>query len=196
MFMLLTLLFMTSCMVLNVAAYPGALCNVTYQIPTGCGEVLARIEDQMKLWDNTTSCPGNCEQRFFLPDQRGPPLVPVTLEGTGEACEKCPCGQQCMYVHTETSQNIVKGSHITPVIRYVDNISFQVLSGDDDSCKIKGHSFSTGPAWYDYTTNYCNMRNLMVGAGLVELEGYKEESSTDLCMQYDRIMEFGNCNKF
>ena len=53
-----------------------------------------------------------------------------------------------------------------------------------------------GSAWYDYTTNYCNMRNLMVGAGLVELEGYKEESSTDLCMQYDRIMEFGNCNKF
>ena len=40
------------------------------------------------------------------------------------------------------------------------------------------------------------MRNLMVGAGMVELEGYKEESSTDLCMQYDRIEDFGNCNKF
>ena len=48
MFMLLTLLFMTSCMVLKVSAYPGALCNVTYQIPTGCGEVLARIEDQVR----------------------------------------------------------------------------------------------------------------------------------------------------
>ena len=53
-----------------------------------------------------------------------------------------------------------------------------------------------GPAWYDFTTNYCNMRNLMVGSGMVELEGYKEESSTDLCMQYDRIEDFGNCNKF
>ena len=129
----------------------------------------------MKLWDNTTSCAGDCEQvctdkgltflyqnifqRFFLSDKRGPPLVPVTLEGTGEVCEKCPCGQKCMYVHQETSQNIVRGlfvflfpcfiiivllgSHLTPVIRYVDDISFTVLEGDEASCRLKGHSFST-----------------------------------------------------
>ena len=48
MFMQTTLLFLTSFMVLQVAAYPGALCNVTYQIPTGCGEVLASIEDQVR----------------------------------------------------------------------------------------------------------------------------------------------------
>jgi len=70
------------------------------------------------------------------------------------------------------------------------------LSEDETYCKLNGYSFSTGPAWYDYTTNYCNMRNLMVGSGFVQLEGYKEESSTDLCMQFDRIEEFGNCNKF
>ena len=48
MFMLPTLLLITSCMVIKVSAYPGALCNVTYQIPTGCGEVLGRIEDQVR----------------------------------------------------------------------------------------------------------------------------------------------------
>ena len=36
----------------------------------------------------------------------------------------------------------------------------------------------------------------MVGTGLVELEGYNEESSVDLCMQYDKIAAFGNCNRF
>ena len=54
----------------------------------------------------------------------------------------------------------------------------------------------------------------MSGAGMTELSGYRcvqewimvtischsfpfsEESSTDLCMQYDKIEEFGNCNKF
>ena len=36
----------------------------------------------------------------------------------------------------------------------------------------------------------------MDGAGFIGLEGYKEESSTDLCMQYDKIAAFGNCNKF
>ena len=30
-----------------------------------------------------------------------------------------------------------------------------------------------GPAWYDFTTNYCNLRNLMVGAGLAQLQGYR-----------------------
>jgi hypothetical protein len=39
--------------------------------------------------------------------------------------------------------HLYPGSHITPVIRYVDDISFQVLSGDDESCRIKGNSFST-----------------------------------------------------
>ena len=36
----------------------------------------------------------------------------------------------------------------------------------------------------------------MVGAGFSELPGYREMSSVDLCMQYDRIQDFGNCNKY
>jgi len=145
----LSSLLLLTCLCLTtrqVSAYPGALCNVTYSIPARCGQVMEKITNQMKLWDNTTSCAGNCEQRFFLSDQRGPPLVPVTLEGTGEQCDKCPCGQKCMYVHTETTQNIVRGSHITPVIRYVDDISFKILSEDETYCKLNGYSFSTGPA--------------------------------------------------
>merc|ERR1712198_66746 len=180
----------------SVSAYPGALCNVTYDIPAPCSEVLGKLADQMKLWDNTTSCPGDCEKRHFLPDKRGPPLVPVTLEGTGETCKKCPCGQKCLYVHKKTTSSKVSGSHITPVIRYVDDLSFTVLTSSESSCTLKGHSFSTGPAYYDFTTNYCNLRNLMVGTGLASLEGYKEESSTDLCMQYDKIKAYGNCNKY
>ena len=170
-------------------------------------QVFTQLTQQMKSWDNTTGCPGDCEQRYFLDDQRGPPLTPVTLEGSGEICTKCPCGQKCLYVHKETTDSYVKGgykilkelarqiflivgSHITPVIRYVDDVSFEKLpESSENSCKIHGHSFSTvsyevfqnfcksftfkGPAYYDYTTNYCNMRNLMVGAGLVELEGYR-----------------------
>merc|ERR1712241_140202 len=191
-FTMTVIVFMMCCLVMQVRAYPGALCNVTYSIPAPCQEVLSKITNQMKLWDNTTSCPGDCEKAT----KPGPPLVPVSLEGTGENCKKCPCGQKCLYVHKQTSNNVVKGSHITPVIRYVDDISFTVLDSGESFCSLKGHSFSTGPAYYDFTTNYCNMRNLMVGAGLVELEGYKEESSTDLCMQYDKIKAFGDCNKY
>ena len=30
-----------------------------------------------------------------------------------------------------------------------------------------------GPAYYDFTTNYCNLRNLMTGSGLADLDGYR-----------------------
>merc|ERR1711884_314447 len=120
-------------------------------------------------------------------------LLAVTLSGSQVAGYP---GALCLYVHTETSDKFVKGSHITPVIRYVDDIIFEKLGEDENVCTVHGYSFSTGPAYYDYTTNYCNMRNLMVGAGLAGLQGYREESSVDLCMQFDRIEEFGNCNKY
>merc|ERR1711953_245540 len=155
-----------------------------------------RLLLQMREWDETSECPGQCEQRHFLTDKRGPPLTPVTLEGSGEPCEKCPCGQKCLYRFTDASDNFVKGSHITPVIRYVDDIILEKLGETVDGCQVHGHSFSTGPAYYDFTTNYCNMRNLMTGTGMSELQGYREDSSTDLCMQYDKIEAFGNCNKY
>ena len=145
--------------------------------------------------------------------QRGPPLVPVKLAGSGEECDKCPCGQQCLYIPGDRAEGRVAGSHITPVIRYRDDLFFQAIQGDENSCELFGHSHSTvgpqkqhltlicwlvvkGPAWFDFTTNYCNLRNLMVGTGLAERPGYTEQSSTDLCMQFDRIEEFGNCNKY
>ena len=54
----------------------------------------------------------------------------MSMQGTGEPCEKCPCGQKCLYRHTDTTDNLVKGSHITPVIRYVNImvvINFSIL---------------------------------------------------------------------
>merc|ERR1712156_611054 len=146
--------------------YPGALCNVTYSIPTSCEEVTAKIVAQIDQWNEDTSCPGRCEERNSLSPQRGPPLEPVLLQGTGEECTK-----------------------------YKDDLFFRVSDGENGSCDVFGHSHSTGPAYYDFTTNYCNLRNLMTGSGLADLEGYSEDSSTSLCMQYDKIKAFGNCNK-
>lgn len=40
-------LLMFYCIV-NVTAYPGALCNVTYQIPVPCKEVLGKLSDQVE----------------------------------------------------------------------------------------------------------------------------------------------------
>ena len=110
-----TMAHLISCLLLmvvmtSVQCYPGALCNVTYEVPVSCPEVWSGLEKQMKEWDNTTRCPGDCDQRHFLQPQRGPPLVGVRLEGSGEECDKCPCGQKCLYVHTYTDPTFLKGS--------------------------------------------------------------------------------------
>jgi hypothetical protein len=45
---LATLLVMTSYLSMEVTAYPGAQCDVTYLIPTDCGEVLGRLTNQVR----------------------------------------------------------------------------------------------------------------------------------------------------
>merc|ERR1712037_536099 len=153
--------------------YPGALCNVTYSLPVSCSEVTSKIVAQIDLWNEDKACPGRCEERNSLTPQRGPPLQPVLLQGTGEECTKCPCGQQCLYVARGVEDNVILASHVTPVIRYKDDLVFRLTEREDGSCEVFGHSHSTGPAYYDFTTNYCNLRNLMTGSGLADLDGYR-----------------------
>ena len=43
-------------------------------------QVFTALTAQMQQWGEDSECPGQCEQRHFLEDQRGPPLTPVTLE--------------------------------------------------------------------------------------------------------------------
>ena len=43
-------------------------------------QVFSALTLQMQDWGEESECPGQCEQRHFLEDKRGPPLTPVTLE--------------------------------------------------------------------------------------------------------------------
>ena len=56
-------------------------------------------------------------------------------------------------------------------------------------------AYSTSSLWYailDYGTNYCNLRNIVDGAGLSSENGFNEETSTSICTQYDSI----DCERF
>ena len=44
------------------ASYPGALCNVTYSLPVPCAEATSRLAAQLDLWNEESSCPGQCEK--------------------------------------------------------------------------------------------------------------------------------------
>jgi len=50
--------------------------------------------------------------------------------------------------------------------RYVDDLTFSLAASSASACSLTGHSSSS--TWYavlDMGTNYCNLRNILDGAG-------------------------------
>ncbi|XP_064647616.1 uncharacterized protein LOC135500237 [Lineus longissimus] len=101
-------------------------------------------------------------------------------------------GEKCRYKLVSNEGNVVKATHTTPVKEYVDDLSF-TFAGQDKTCSCDG--YSTSETWYavlDYGTNYCNLNNLITGAGLNKTAGYKEETSDSICTQYSSH----DCDKY
>lgn len=79
----------------------------------------------------------------------------------------------------------MNGVHLTPVQRYSDTFHYELTEDGEGKCKVKGYSQSD--LWYailDYGTNYCNIWNLVDGAGLTATNGFSEDTSNALCTQY------------
>ncbi|XP_052804170.1 uncharacterized protein LOC128234168 [Mya arenaria] len=102
-----------------------------------------------------------------------------------ETADNCANGgEKCLYKISDVSDAEIKGTHETPVKHYKDDISFK-LTKAGTGCNVEG--FSTSETWYavlDYGTNYCNLENLITGAGLNATANYKETTSDDVCTQY------------
>jgi len=148
-----------------------ASCQIEWQIKSECNVVKQKIIGQMQAWNTNTSCPT-----------------------VNESCPKMPCGQRCLYTYDEskTEANKIFGKHETPVKRYSDSLSFE-FEQSGDVCKVKGYSSSD--LWYailDYGTNYCNIWNLVDGAGLTGKDGFVETTSDSVCTQYSSR----DCSRF
>eukprot|EP00088_Acartia_fossae_P003873 TRINITY_DN11665_c0_g1_i7.p1 TRINITY_DN11665_c0_g1~~TRINITY_DN11665_c0_g1_i7.p1 ORF type:complete len:190 (-),score=11.73 TRINITY_DN11665_c0_g1_i7:75-644(-) len=185
-----SLLLLTAGLVF-VDSYPNhAECRVIFKIPLSCGEVRTRLVQQINTWNRNSRCPGDCH---LVSEGRGAPLVPVKYEGTNTECRECPCGQKCLYQLQSVASNQIKGSHFTPVKKYEDKFRFSLTEQGASTCRVNGFSSATlSYAYFDFGTNYCNLRNLMDGAGLSSISGYGERTSKDRCMQLDKI----NCRKY
>merc|ERR1719402_652161 len=97
-------------------------------------------------------------------------------------------GEKCLYEYKSTEGMVVKATHTTPVHMYVDDLTLTFEDGADGGCTL--HGFSTSETIYavlDYSTNFCNMKNLITGAGLDMGDGYSETASDDTCTQYSLI---------
>ncbi|XP_070566687.1 uncharacterized protein [Ptychodera flava] len=99
-----------------------------------------------------------------------------------ENCESG--GEKCLYELTSSDGGAITGKHTTPVNKYVDSLRF-ILDESDGLCKVKGTSSSDlDYAYLDYSTNYCNLHNLIEGAQLHTEKGYSETTDNDVCTQY------------
>ncbi|KAK2905360.1 hypothetical protein Q8A67_007159 [Cirrhinus molitorella] len=100
--------------------------------------------------------------------------------------ETCPGkSQRCLYSLVSVNADDITATHTTPVMRFVDDITFNLTSPDPDSCDVQGRSVSR--SWYailDSGTNYMNMYNLMRGSGLSSSPSFTESTSDRLCTQF------------
>jgi len=153
------------CIVAGVSAglmpYPWhASCQVEWTIGESCSVVNEKIVNQINAWKGESGC--------------------GVLSDT---CPKMPCGQNCLYELVSQSDDQIKATHATPVARYVDDVSFK-FSETGSKCKVEG--FSTSQTWYavlDFGTNYCNLRNLIDGAGYTDSQ-LVEVTEDSICTQY------------
>merc|ERR1711915_67637 len=139
-----------------------ASCKINWEIPESCQTFKSKIISQMNAWQGDSLCPG-----------------------TSNSCPDMPCGQRCLYQFRESSQNYIYGTHQTPVARYTDDLTIHLAENGSGGCSVRAKSNSQ--TWYavlDYGTNYCNLRNLVDGAGLSAAPGFSEETSNSVCTQY------------
>lgn len=165
----LTVLSVSSLFSWAVSAPLHASCEIYWTLPVPCSEFHGKILAKIEEWSHS-DCPG-----------------------TSDTCPKLPCGQRCKYTLEEKSANLIVGVHRTPAKDYEDDFKFSLTEGPNGTCEVAGHSSSR--LWYavlDFGTNYCNLWNLVDGAGFTQLNGFREDTSSSVCTQYDSR----DCSRF
>merc|ERR1712179_240797 len=153
-----------------IMPYPWhASCKIKWEIEESCEEFKTKIINQISEWEGESLC------------------------GTvSDSCPGLPCGQKCLYQFISTTPSSVVATHTTPLARYVDDVSFTMVQ-KGSGCSID--ATSTSQTWYavlDYGTNYCNLRNLVDGAGISGLRGFSEITEDSVCTQYSTR----DCNRY
>jgi len=158
MFKTLTFVVLITCYMQAAKAMPShASCQLQWEFPDSCSQVIADIVNQIDLWKGEDLCKA----------------------GTDQVNEKC------LYSLVYADDKSIDARHETPEKHYVDDLFMRFASTNDGGCHADGFSQSeTSYALYDQSTNYCNLHNLVDGAGLTQTDGFGETTSDDICTQY------------
>ncbi|XP_042856690.1 uncharacterized protein LOC122243259 [Penaeus japonicus] len=107
--------------------------------------------------------------------------------------DDCSLKQQCNYEYLGEDGNVIRGLHITPLLKFEDKLNF-TFNSRSEGCHVTGASESgVSFAVIDFGTNYCNLRNLVIGSRLDENDSYYRENSTNkVCTMYS----IAHCNLY
>ncbi|CAH3154514.1 unnamed protein product [Pocillopora meandrina] len=139
-----------------------ASCKIHWSWAVKCSMVNDAIVNQIQKWHSNETCPG----------------------GKGE---------KCLYTLESQTDTEIKAIHETPKKHYKDDLTFTFTANGTELCSVEG--YSTSETWYavlDYGTNYCNLHNLITGAGLDKMPKYSEETTDSICTQYSSA----DCEKY
>ena len=146
-----------------------ASCQLEWVFPaTTCEVVRTKLVEQIYAWNDDENCKSG--------------------------------GEKCLYKLISSSSSQITATHTTPKKKYVDTLSMMFSSTDivgspnvlvfekfqsTSDCRVMAHSSSN--VWYailDFGTNYCNLHNLVVGSGLINISGFTEKTSDSVCTQF------------
>lgn len=148
----------------SIIGYPWhASCQADWTFGKPCPEVMSTMVEQMRAWEGEDGCAGG--------------------------------GQKCLYQVVSATGDVVTATHTTPVAHYVDELKFTFVNGTTTgACRLQGYSRSkTWYAYLDKGTNFCNMKNLILGSGLDQGDPvYSESTSDSICTQYSSA----DCSKY
>ncbi|XP_015586362.2 uncharacterized protein LOC107263550 [Cephus cinctus] len=98
-----------------------------------------------------------------------------------------PRGSRCLYYLQNPEPNedgVIRATHVTPNLKLTDKIKIVFEDAPQKTCVATGESRSSD--WFvvfDYGSNYCNLRNLIIGAGFDKDLGFMELTSSVICTQ-------------
>ncbi|XP_077347014.1 uncharacterized protein LOC143996069 [Lithobates pipiens] len=132
-----------------------AQCRLEWNFGISCFTVYTSLVTQIKLWTSVDSC---------------------IKEG----------GERCLYELQSANVHYIVAKHRNLIHNYVDDLTFKLKPiAAIQSCKVS--AFSVSEPWYivlDNGINYCNLRNLAEGSGLVSAPGFTEFTNDFKCTQY------------
>eukprot|EP00127_Corallochytrium_limacisporum_P004410 Clim_evm18s161 gene=Clim_evmTU18s161 len=133
-----------------------------------------------------------CEVTFTVPDMNCDDLSAKLVDNAQNCAQYFPSVRENQYTNIENNGSTLTMKHVTPVHRYVDDVSFTFVTDSEGGCVAKASSKSEPFSYLDYCTNFCNSWNLFRN---IESVNWTSNKCSPGCPP-EHGKETGSCDKY